>query len=238
MLKRQICLLLQSALEQLEIKDNLEIKVDIPRQKEYGDYSTNIAIVAAKKVGQNPRELATNLTEALKVVDTQKVFSKIEIAGPGFINFFLSDKYLQASLLEVAKQVNNWGQVTSNRQQKILMEYVSANPTGPLHVGHGRWAVIGDTIARLLKAAGHQVTTEFYVNNIGNQVEKLEASVLAARGGKDVPEGGYGGSYIKDVQGGTREEMLSSILDQQKTILKALGVEFDNWFMESTLHDK
>jgi len=240
MLKRQVASLITSALEQLEIKDFSEIKIDIPRQKEHGDYSCNIAIVAAKKAGQNPRELATKLTETLKSVDTQKVFSKIEIAGPGFINFFISDEYLRQSLLEVEKQGDKWGEVlgAGDLGQKILMEYVSANPTGPLHVGHGRWAVVGDTIARLLKAAGHQVTTEFYVNNIGNQVEKLEASVLAARAGKDVPEGGYGGSYIKDVQGGTREEMLSSILDQQKTILNSLGVEFDNWFMESKLHDK
>ncbi|MBU0502694.1 MAG: arginine--tRNA ligase [Candidatus Margulisbacteria bacterium] len=238
MLKRQIFLILQSALLQLEIKDSPEVKIDIPRQNNLGDYSTNLAIVLAKKSDQNPRELAAKLVETLNNLDQQKICAKIELAGPGFINFFLSDQFLRDSLLEIEKQDEKWGYRTSDQGQKILLVYVSANPTGPLHVGHGRWAVVGDAISRLLKAAGHKVTTEFYVNNIGNQVEKLEASVLAARAGKDVPEGGYGGSYIKDVQGETREEMLDSILAGQEAILKSLGVEFDNWFMESGLHDK
>src|SRR3989339_2199647 len=120
MLKRQVTVLIQSALEQLQIKDTLEIKVDIPRQKEHGDYSCNIAIVAAKKAGQNSRELATKRTETLKSVDTTKVFSKIEIAGPGFINFFLSDKYLQTALFEVEKQGQGFGHWTLDSGQKIL----------------------------------------------------------------------------------------------------------------------
>ena len=238
MLKRQISSLVQSALKQLKIVQAPEIKVDIPRQKNLGDYSTNIALILAKKSGQNPRELATKLVEALNKLNKQKVFQKIELAGPGFINFFFSDEYLQKTILEVKKQDNDWGRVTGDPRQKILMEYVSANPTGPLHVGHGRWAVVGDAIARILKAAGHKVTTEFYVNNIGNQVDKLEASVLARREGKDIPENGYGGGYIKDVPGESREEMLEFLLREQKEALKALKVEFDSWFMESTLHDK
>ncbi|MFH1683645.1 MAG: arginine--tRNA ligase [Candidatus Margulisiibacteriota bacterium] len=242
MLKQQISSLVESVLKQLKITEAPEVKIDIPRQKNLGDYATNIALILAKKSGQNPRELAAKLVETLKNLDQQEIFAKIELAGPGFINFFLSDKFLQNALLEIEKQDEKWGHRTKDTgprtKDKVLMEYVSANPTGPLHVGHGRWAVVGDAIARILKAAGYSVTTEFYVNNIGNQVEKLEQSVLARRSGKDVPEGGYGGKYIAEVKGETREEMLSFFVDQQKHTLSALKVEFDSWFMESQLHEK
>ncbi|MBU1026181.1 MAG: arginine--tRNA ligase, partial [Candidatus Margulisbacteria bacterium] len=122
----------------------------------------------------------------------------------------------------------------------VLLEYVSANPTGPLHVGHGRWAVIGDVIARMLKAVGAKVETEFYVNNVGKQVKLLFESVKAVQAGKPVPEGGYGGDYIKDVAQGkfkNVDQLIDLFIKKQKQTLDSLDVKFDNWFYENKLHD-
>lgn len=225
----------RSALNGLGLAADLSFKIDIPTRQEFGDYSTNAAILAAKRAGRAPRELAAELAALLS---REELFRKVEIAGPGFINFFLSDSFLHEKIRSILNLDKDWGHCLTTQPpgSKILLEYVSANPTGPLHVGHGRWAVIGDVISRLLKAAGYPVTTEFYVNNVGNQVEKLYASVLAARAGKPVPEGGYGGAYVKDIPGADQREMLANILAEQQRVLGRLGVSFDHFFFESELH--
>jgi arginyl-tRNA synthetase len=239
MLKKAIGSLLDSIIIDLGLTDKTGFKLDISPRKELGDYASNLPIVAARRLSRNPLELAKEVADKITVQDDHHLFSRIEAVKPGFINFFLSDSYIQQSVLTIIKLDQEWGQVASSKgQEKVLIEFVSANPTGPLHVGHGRWAVIGDIIARLLKAAGSQVETEFYVNNVGNQVEKFEASVMARREGRAIPEDGYGGAYINDIQGSTREAMLESVIAEQKKTLENIAVRFDHWFYENQLHDK
>lgn len=234
----QIESILFSVLSALGVGESPGIKIDIPPRREMGDYASNAAIVCARKLSRNPLDLAKEIIEKIENLDRGKVFSKIEIAGPGFINFFLDEKLIQQSVMEIGKRDREWGRGERGEGRKVLLEFVSANPTGPLHVGHGRWAVVGDAIARLLRADGYAVETEFYVNNVGNQVEKLWESIRAAREGRETPEGGYGGSYIKDVKGDSKDAAIESILKQQKETLNKLGVHFDRFFYESELHVK
>ncbi|MDD5593202.1 MAG: arginine--tRNA ligase [Candidatus Margulisbacteria bacterium] len=236
MLQAKIESLLAAALSRVGLGEPIEYRVEVPPRKELGDFASNIAILGARQVKQNPLTLAARLVEKVKEIDQGETIAKIDVVKPGFINFSINDKIIQRSIPEIVKQDHDWGKGNSGIGSRVLLEFVSANPTGPLHVGHGRWAVIGDVIARLLKAAGYQVATEFYINNVGTQVETLEASVRARRAGRDIPEGGYGGEYIKEVKGETREEMLRSLLGEQQRILAELGVAFDRWFQESELH--
>ncbi|MFH1347285.1 MAG: arginine--tRNA ligase [Candidatus Margulisiibacteriota bacterium] len=236
MAKTRIESLLGEALSELGIREKLDFRVEIPPRKELGDYASNIAILSARKISKNPIKLAEQIAKKVKELDKVKIFTRVEFAKPGFVNFFLTDDYLQQSVLEILKKDHDWGKREKENGDRVLLEFVSANPTGPLHVGHGRWAVIGDAIARLLKAAGCKVEKEFYINNVGAQVEKFEASVKARREGKEIPEGGYGGSYIAEVMGGTRDEMVNFIVEQQRKTLKDLRVEFDRWFSESELY--
>ncbi|MBI5400114.1 arginine--tRNA ligase [Candidatus Saganbacteria bacterium] len=238
MSKAIIAALLGKALPELDLPGDLDFVVNIPPQPHLGDYATNVSLIAAKRLGRNPWQIAEQLAASLKNLDKNNIFTRIEAAKPGFVNFFLTDTYLQGIITEIEKQGDDWGKIKSTIGTKVLLEFVSANPTGPLHIGHGRWAVAGDIIARLLKATGHEVKTEFYINNVGNQVEKLAVSVRARRAGEPVPEDGYGGAYIADVKGETRDEMLENLLNQQKATLLALGIKFDNWFRENDLHDQ
>ena len=236
MAKQQIAALLESALKKLGIQEGLDFSVDIPRHKGLGDYATNVALLAAKKLSKNPLQFADEVAAEIKELDQGKLIKNIEVAKPGFINFTLADDFLCQTIKTIHKQNHNWGKHEPQKAKQIMLEFVSANPTGPLHVGHGRWAVVGDAIARILKAAGYDLRTECYVNNVGNQVEMLEASVLAARRGQAIPEGGYGGSYVAEVKGNDRAEMVDYFIDQQKLTLDALKVNFDRWFKESDLH--
>jgi arginyl-tRNA synthetase len=226
--------LIASALAELGVSDLKGVKIDIPPRRELGDYATNAAIVCAHRLSRVPLELAREIAACVE----SDMFDRVEVVKPGFINFFLNEKFVQQSVAGIIKRDRGWGVGSRGQGEKILLEFVSANPTGPLHVGHGRWAVVGDAIARLLKAAGYAVETEFYVNNIGNQVDKLWESVQAARAGKPVPENGYGGAYIKEVKGSAKEECLASILNEQKATLRQLGVDFTRFFNESDLHAK
>jgi arginyl-tRNA synthetase len=226
--------LVTEALQELGVTEFKGVRIDIPPRRELGDYATNAAIVSAHRLSRQPLELAREIAARVK----SDMFDRVEVVKPGFINFFLNEKFIQQSVGAIIAQDHAWGKGTKELGTRVLLEFVSANPTGPLHVGHGRWAVVGDSIARLLKAAGYTVETEFYVNNIGNQVDKLWASVQAARTGQPVPENGYGGAYVKEVKGETKEECLRSILTEQKTTLQQLGVEFTRYFNESDLHAK
>jgi len=228
--------LLKTAAGSLGINEELAFKVEIPPRKDLGDYSSNIAILLARKLSQKPLELAKTLSEKVKAQDLDNVFQDIGVATPGFINFKLSEEYLIKQTKDILALKESWGNSSFGAGKRVLLEFVSANPTGPLHVGHGRWAVIGDVIARLLRKTGFSVDTEFYVNNIGNQVDKLYASVIARREGKDIPEDGYGGAYVMDVKGKTIEEMIDFLLNEQKETLNALGVSFNKYFLESALH--
>lgn len=235
-----------------------QIGVELPKNPDHGDYACNIAMMLARSLGLSPREIAQKITQNLK--DPEGVIASAEIAGPGFINVRLSNSSLQAVIPEILKQGANYGRHASNNQ-KVLVEFVSANPTGPLHLGHARPALLGDAVSRLLKAAGYEVTREFYVNDAGNQVQTLGRSVYARYcelfGQKiELAKDAYPGEYIikiaeklKEQDGDiwlTREDYLprcieigiaENLRDINET-LESAGIEFDSWYSEQSLHDK
>ncbi len=241
------------------------IKVDPTKDKAHGDYATNLALMLAKPSGMKPRELADTLAAALPASDA---IQKTEIAGPGFINFFAAADAAAQIVAQVLDSGDAFGRSLIGKGEKVQVEFVSANPTGPLHVGHGRGAAIGDSLCRLLEATGYDVTREFYYNDAGAQIKNLALSVQArAKGlGPDDaswPEDGYRGEYIVDVAndymaGKTvtaddREVTAKADADdldaiqafavawlrrEQDLDLKAFGVEFDVYFLESSLYEK
>jgi len=227
-----------------------------PREPGHGDLATGLPFVLAKSLRKPPRTIAEDLTKKLSL-DTGLV-EKVEVAGGGFINFFLSMSWLYEGLLVLLRNPDGFGRSDLGQGQKVQVEFVSANPTGPLTVGHGRQASIGDSIARLLERIGCQVTREYYFNNAGNQMALLARSVHARYLellGKDavVPEEGYQGEYIKDIAkailekhgSGLGEEDLNvfkdeaeaAIFAQIKATLSRLGVAFDVFFNETALHE-
>lgn len=179
----------------------INIVLERPKSAEHGDFSSNLAMVLAKSLRKNPRELATSLINALP---QSEYIAKAEIAGAGFINFFLNAQSKQSVIGEILLQGTQFGRNNAGENAKVQVEFVSANPTGPLHVGHGRGAAVGDCLARLLDANGWNVTREFYYNDAGAQIDNLVISVLArAKGiavdGPSFPENGYRGDYIVDI---------------------------------------
>jgi len=198
------------------------ITIAIPASPEHGDFSCNIAMQLAKAERKAPRQVAEALLSHL--VDNSGLLLKTEIAGPGFINFFIAPKAWHYSLLEIEKQGDYFGQTNSGAGQKVQVEFVSANPTGPLHIGHGRGAAIGDTICRILKATGWDVTREFYYNDAGQQIQNLALSVQArclGFGPEDErwPREGYQGEYIKDVADAYLKKEVISCDDRTVTAL-------------------
>ena len=270
-MKDTIISLLEGAVDALKhqgvLPDDLKpaIKVDPTKDKAHGDYATNLALMLAKPSGMKPRELADTLVAALPASDA---IQKTEIAGPGFINFFAAADAAAQIVAQVLDSGDAFGRSLIGKGEKVQVEFVSANPTGPLHVGHGRGAAIGDSLCRLLEATGYDVTREFYYNDAGAQIKNLALSVQArAKGlGPDDaswPEDGYRGEYIVDVAndymaGKTvtaddREVTAKADADdldaiqafavawlrrEQDLDLKAFGVEFDVYFLESSLYEK
>ncbi|MGJ8521412.1 Arginine--tRNA ligase [Carnimonas sp. R-84981] len=242
---------------------NVDIRIDATRDKSHGDYATNLALVLAKPAGKAPREIADALVAALP---ESAAVEKVEIKGPGFINFFAATSAAAEIIKRVLNEGEAFGRSNHGQGEKVQIEFVSANPTGPLHVGHGRGAVVGDCIARLLDATGYQVTKEFYYNDAGAQIVNLERSVSARIKGLEPsdpawPEDGYRGDYIKDIardymQGVTvraddREVTAKADPDDSKAVsdfavaylrreqdldLKAFDVKFDVYFLESSLY--
>ena len=235
-----------------EVPDS--IKLERPKDRAHGDYATSIALQIAKPMGKNPREVAQVIADQLTGLEN---ISKVEIAGPGFINLTLN-RASQAQLVATivaAKDV--FGKGNSLFGVKINLEFISANPTGPLHLGHTRWAAVGDSLGRVLTAAGAQVTREFYINDRGNQMDLFSQSVEAVALGQSVPENGYQGDYIKDLaevvvkdnpgikelapQERTqtfREAAYKVQLKDQQRVLETFNTHFDVWFSERSLHDQ
>ena len=234
-----------------------EIILEVPPQKEFGDFATNFALQAAKAARTKPRIIAEAIVSRLKA----EWLEKAEIAGPGFINFYLKPTWLYDCLAKIIKQGSTYGNVVLATPQKVQVEYVSANPTGPLHVGHGRGAAVGSALVNLLKAAGYAVESEYYINDAGNQIDNLAASVnaryLELLGQETTfPENGYHGRDIIDtaqriidhhndqyLQMSEAERLqifktlaLEEKLAALKEDLQAFNVSFDNWFSELTLH--
>lgn len=231
-LKKQIAILLEETILKIFDHKTNFVPMNYPEDRAHGDYASPVAMSLAKVLKRNPREIAENLAESLRLDER---FEKIEVAGPGFINFFLKNEFLADSLNRILDS-ENWAINNTLDGQKILLEYVSANPTGPLHIGHGRWAAIGDSLSRIMKASGAQVWNEFYVNDAGNQIKLLNESVEAVRHGKEVPENGYHGSYIYEVAE-QQEEPRQILQSMQQKTLEDFRVSFDRFFSELSLHN-
>ena len=223
------------------------IVLERPKNRDHGDYATSIALQLAKAAGKNPREVATLLQAAIALLPG---VSKVDIAGPGFINITL-DRANQAELVRtILTAANGYGSGESLKGVTINLEFISANPTGPLHLGHTRWAAVGDALGRVLKAAGAKVIQEFYINDRGRQMDLFGQSVQAAAQGNPVPEDGYQGEYIKDLakvvlaqnpgistSEDFREAAYKVQLAEQQSVLETFHTKFDVWFSERSLHN-
>ena len=228
------------------------VTIERPRQKEHGDYATNVALQLAKKAGLNPRDLAGQIQDRLVKLEG---IANVEIAGPGFLNIHVE----AGAQGEVAEQIvaagDAYGRTDSLGGERINVEFISANPTGPIHLGHTRWAVVGDAIARVLEAAGAEVTREFYINDRGRQMDLFGESLAAAAMGVPVPDDGYHGAYINDLAQlvvaehpefadldpqqrleAFREAGYALQLKEQQAELERFNTHFDVWFSERDLH--
>jgi arginyl-tRNA synthetase len=244
-------------LGRLEIPPPDEIVVDHPRVKEHGDFSSNVAMVLAKKAGMKPLDLAERLAASLR--EERHLFSQVEVKPPGFLNFFLKNEAYHRGLKALWRDASRLALPDLGRGKRVLVEFVSANPTGPMHVGHGRNAVVGDGLARLLSAVGFDVTREFYVNDHGVQIKTLGRSgihyhaVRTRVGGvtADLPEDVYRGVYLEELvdrMKGALEPLQGDplavgkllgveLLEQIKEELLRLGITFDRYFSESSLYE-
>ena len=222
-----------------------------PPKAELGDYSSNAAMLLAAPLGENPRDVAARLAEQLGAQLGEGTVERIEVAGPGFVNFFLADEWYRRAMVSLAAAGERLGPAPTDSPERILVEFVSANPTGPLHVGGGRHAAYGDALVRLLEAAGHEVQREFYVNDAGGQIDRFAASIAARMRGEEPPEDGYGGDYViglgeriagegigpDDLEAiGSRGVEL--ILENVRGTLDRFGVRFDTWFSERDLYSR
>ncbi|RTL65530.1 MAG: arginine--tRNA ligase [Pseudonocardiaceae bacterium] len=228
-----------------------DVGVERPRNPEHGDYATNVALRTAKKAGVPPRDLATWLAEALASRDG---VASAEIAGPGFINLRLASDAQGAMVGQVLAAGPAYGTGDELAARNVNLEFVSANPTGPLHLGGTRWAAVGDALGRVLTARGAKVTREYYFNDAGAQIDRFVASLVAAAKGEPAPENGYGGAYIADIAArvvaaepaalGSPEQDetfrrvgIGFMFDEIKQDLHAFGTDFDVWFHEQSLHE-
>jgi arginyl-tRNA synthetase len=223
-----------------------------PPKPELGDYSSNAAMLLARHLSDNPRTVAEKLRERLEAdAGLAPTLERIEIAGPGFVNFFLADSWYLRALGDLAEAGDDLGPAPTEAPEKILVEFVSANPTGPIHVGTGRHAAYGDSLVRLLQAAGHEVQREYYINDAGSQIDRFAESIAARMVGEEPPEDGYAGGYVSEiaerlrgegVDPGDRETVkgrgIELMLEGVRETLERFGVNFDNWFSERSVYEK
>lgn len=252
--QEQLIALIRKAIKQeLGLDFTGEVPLERPKNRDHGDYASSVALQLAKVAGKASREIAQALQ---KFLAAEPNLSKVDIAGPGFINFTLN----RASQAELVKNINNagkdYGKGNSLEGLTFNVEFISANPTGPLHLGHTRWAAVGDALARVLAAAGAKVTREFYINDRGVQMDLFGESVRAAALGKNIPEDGYQGAYIADIakhlieqdpellnlpEASQKEEFRERAykyqLNEQQRVLKTFNTNFDTWFSERSLHE-
>lgn len=257
-LKEQIKEMIKSALNELYIKfDPKNIVVEVPKKREQGDFSTNIAMQLTKVLKDNPRNIAEKIVEVLSK-NTNKI-KTIEIAGPGFINIYLNDEYVFSGISNVIKQGENYGSSSFGKKEKVDIEFVSANPTGILHLGTARGAAYGSNLANIMSFAGYDVTKEYYINDAGNQIINLGVSLKERYKGlcgleENIPEDGYYGSEIIDIAKTIFDKYGNSKLDEDleffkkvavdyllniiKTDLSNFGVTFDVWTSEKSIRAK
>jgi arginyl-tRNA synthetase len=230
-----------------------EVVVERPRNPDHGDYATNVALRLAKQAGRSPREIAQAVASRLREVPG---IASVEVAGPGFLNVRLSAGALGQLAALIVEEGASFGQHATMAGERLNLEFVSANPTGPLHIGATRWAAVGDALARILIANGAAVTREYYFNDHGAQVDRFARSLLASARGEPVPPDGYVGEYIPDIASAVarqhphalelppneaeelfRREGVALMFDQIKASLRDFGVEFDVYFHENSLYE-
>ncbi len=228
------------------------VTVERPRQEGHGDYATNVALQLAKKAGTNPRELAAKIAALLEGTDG---IAGVEVAGPGFLNITVEAGSQGQVAADIVAAGAAYGTSNALDGERINVEFISANPTGPLHLGHTRWAAVGDALARVLEAAGAVVDREFYINDRGSQMDKFGDSILARALGEEVPEDGYLGEYVAELaqqvlaenpgilelegderRRAFREEGYRIQLANQQAELAEFHTVFDVWFSERDLH--
>ncbi len=222
------------------------VHLERPPRRELGDWSTNVAMVNAKRARTNPRALAESLVEALEA-DPPAHTSSIEVAGAGFINFHLDDGWLYDALAGLLDQgEKGYARPDVGHGERVQIEFISANPTGPIHVGNGWWGSYGDALARILARAGYEVSREYYVNDTGGQIRTLGESLLARRAGRDVPEGGYSGEYVTELAGSydgpddvttAGRWAAEHILDHIRATLESVGIVFDEWYSQASIEE-
>ncbi|MGC5615287.1 arginine--tRNA ligase [Georgenia sp. Z1491] len=234
------------------------VKVERPRQREHGDWATNVAMQLAKRAGTAPRDLATHLADRLAAQDG---VAAAEVAGPGFLNIRLEAGAAGELARTIVEAGEGYGRSTRHAGRRINLEFVSANPTGPIHIGGVRWAAVGDSLARILTATGADVTREYYFNDHGAQIDRFARSLLARARGQEAPEDGYGGQYIADIADAVTADALAAggpepatlpdaeaqeafrsrgverMFAEIKAALHDFGVDFDVYFHEDSLHD-
>ncbi|MFI5025265.1 MAG: arginine--tRNA ligase [Solirubrobacterales bacterium] len=228
-----------------------EPTLERPPKPELGDYSSNAAMLLAAPLGENPRDVAARLAERLGEGLGGDALERIEVAGPGFVNLFLADAWYRDAMAGIAAGGERLGPAPTESPERILVEFVSANPTGPLHVGGGRHGAYGDALVRLLEATGHQVEREFYVNDAGGQVSRFAASIAARMKGEEPPEDGYEGAYVGELGERIAAEGIDAgdldavgdrgielILETVRGTLDRFGVRFDSWFSERDLYSR
>ncbi len=257
-IKEKIVSAVETRIPELEnVKE--KVKVEIPKEDRFGDISTNIAFLLAKPLKKKPFDIAS---EIKKILENQPEFEKVEVAGAGFINIFLSPFFFHSILKKILEEKDQYGKAKEKNRGRINVEFVSANPTGPLHLGHGRGAVVGNVQSNLYEYIGYKVEREFYINDAGRQIKKLGESVYARfrqieEPDYPFPEDGYHGEYIKEIAQHLykyEKEKILSMIDENQAIdfcaefakeyllekikedLKDFGVEFDIWFSEKSLY--
>ncbi|BDZ44232.1 arginine--tRNA ligase [Naasia aerilata] len=231
-----------------------DVALERPRNRDHGDWASNVAMRFAKRFGTNPRELATELADGIAALDGVR---KVDIAGPGFINITLETAAAGALARQIVDDAQGYGRGEALAGVRMNLEFVSANPTGPIHLGGARWAAVGDSLARILQAQGAEVAREYYFNDHGAQIDRFSRSLLASFLGEDTPEDGYAGAYIGEIvsrvvaghagdlaalpreeaQEVFRAEGVELMFGDIKSSLHEFGVDFDVYFHENSLHE-
>jgi arginyl-tRNA synthetase len=243
-IRDQLADALRAALATLEVDPMPEVvKLEQPARREHGDWSSNVALATAKRAGRNPRELAEQLAERLNAVPPPHV-RRVTVANPGFVNFHLADSWLHDVLAQVVDDgVAGYARPDLGDGRRVNVEFVSANPTGPLHAGHGRGAAYGDSLARLLERCGYAVSRENYLNDRGTQMANYAASLVARKAGTDLPEDGYAGQYVIDWAAEMPDDAdpaewgEARAIEDHRQVLDHMGVRFETWFSERSMVD-